>query len=142
MPMKTWLNGNKRYIAFLLLFGVFRTAVADWNPIPSASMRPTILEGDVVLVNRLAYDLKLPFTDTILAHLGEPLGVYTVEIGQLNTLVYLWGFNDLTDRAVRRAALAADPEFAAFRREVRNLLVGQSNRILIATNDSSGDEPR
>jgi signal peptidase I len=72
MPMKTWLNGNKRYIAFLLLFGVFRTAVADWNPIPSASMRPTILEGDVVLVNRLAYDLKLPFTDTILAHLGEP----------------------------------------------------------------------
>jgi hypothetical protein len=77
-----------------------------------------------------------------LAHLGEPLGVYTVEIGQLNTLVYLWGFNDLTDRAVRRAALAADPDFAAFRREVRNLLVGQSNRILIATNDSSGDEPR
>lgn len=70
--MKDWLHGNKRYIAFLLLFGVFRTAVADWNPIPSASMRPTILEGDVVFVNRLAYDLKLPFTDTILAHLGEP----------------------------------------------------------------------
>jgi len=72
MPMKNWLNGNKRYIAFLLLFGVFRTAVADWNPIPSASMRPTILEGDVVFVNRLAYDLKVPFTDTILSHLGEP----------------------------------------------------------------------
>ena len=72
MKMKTWLRGNQRYIAFLLLFGVFRTAVADWNPIPSASMRPTILEGDVVLVNRLAYDVKLPFTDTILAHLGEP----------------------------------------------------------------------
>ena len=72
MPMKDWLSGNRRYIAFLLLFGVFRTAVADWNPIPSASMRPTILEGDVVFVNRLAYDLKLPFSDTILAHLGEP----------------------------------------------------------------------
>ena len=72
MPIKAWLHGNKRYIAFLLLFGVFRTAVADWNPVPSASMRPTILEGDVVFVNRLAYDLKLPFTDTILARLGEP----------------------------------------------------------------------
>jgi signal peptidase I len=72
MPMKDCLSGNRRYIAFLLLFGVFRTAVADWNPIPSASMRPTILEGDVVFVNRLAYDLKLPFSDTILAHLGEP----------------------------------------------------------------------
>jgi signal peptidase I len=72
MSMNDWLHGNKRYFAFLLLFGVFRTAVADWNPIPSASMRPTILEGDVVFVNRLAYDLKLPFSDTILVHLGEP----------------------------------------------------------------------
>ena len=72
MSTKAWLSTNKRYIAFLLLFGMFRTAIADWNPIPSASMRPTILEGDVVFVNRIAYDLKLPFTDTILAHLGEP----------------------------------------------------------------------
>jgi hypothetical protein len=24
-------------------------AVADWNPIPSGSMRPTLLQGDVVL---------------------------------------------------------------------------------------------
>lgn len=76
------------------------------------------------------------------ARLGEPLGVYTVDIGQLNTLVYWWRFSDLSDRAVRRAALAADPEFAAFRREVRNLVISQSNRILIATPESSGSEPR
>src|SRR4051794_41898488 len=41
------------------------------------------------------------------AHLGEPLGVYTVEIGPLNTLVYLWRFSDLGDRAGRRAPLTA-----------------------------------
>jgi signal peptidase I len=35
-------------------------------------MRPTILEGDVLLVNRLAYDLKIPFTHVALARLGEP----------------------------------------------------------------------
>jgi signal peptidase I len=35
-------------------------------------MRPTLLEGDVVLVNRLAYDLKLPLTDISLLTLGEP----------------------------------------------------------------------
>ena len=35
-------------------------------------MRPTILEGDVVLVNRVAYDIKLPLTDIALARLGEP----------------------------------------------------------------------
>lgn len=70
--MKHWLHTNKALLAFLLLFGVFRTAVADWNPIPSGSMRPTLLEGDVVFVNRLAFDLKLPLTNVVLAHLGEP----------------------------------------------------------------------
>jgi signal peptidase I len=35
-------------------------------------MRPTVLEGDVVLVNRLAYDCKLPLTVFSIARLGEP----------------------------------------------------------------------
>ena len=70
--MKKWLVENKWFLVFLLGFGVFRTAIADWNPIPSGSMRPTILEGDVVLVNRLAYNLKVPLTDTALARLAEP----------------------------------------------------------------------
>jgi signal peptidase I len=70
--MQGFIRSNKGLIVFMLLFGVFRTAVADWNPIPSSSMRPNLLEGDVVFVNRLAFDLKLPLTDTILAHTGEP----------------------------------------------------------------------
>ena len=70
--MKRWLSRNKGFIVFLLCFGVFRTAVADWNPIPSGSMRPTLLEGDVVFVNRLAYNVKLPLTDIVLAPLGDP----------------------------------------------------------------------
>ncbi len=70
--MKKWLRDNRGFVVFLLAFGCFRTAVADWNPIPSGSMRPTLLEGDVVLVNRLAYDLKLPLTDVVLRRLGEP----------------------------------------------------------------------
>ena len=61
--MKKWIRENRGFIVFILLFGVFRTAIADWNPIPSGSMRPNLLEGDVVFVNRLAYDLKLPLTD-------------------------------------------------------------------------------
>ena len=46
--------------------------MADWNPIPSGSMRPTLLEGDVVLVNRLAFDFKIPLTDIAVAKLGDP----------------------------------------------------------------------
>ena len=70
--MKSFLRNNKNFMLFLLLFAIFRTAVADWNPIPSGSMRPNLLEGDVVFVNRLAYDLKVPLTDVIVAHIGEP----------------------------------------------------------------------
>lgn len=71
--MTSWLRENRGFVVFILLFGVFRTAIADWNPIPSGSMRPSLLEGDVVFVNRLAYDLKLPLTEVVLAHMGEPL---------------------------------------------------------------------
>jgi signal peptidase I len=35
-------------------------------------MKPTILEGDVVWENKLAYDLQVPFTDISLIRLGEP----------------------------------------------------------------------
>ena len=70
--MKKWLKDNRGLLVFILCLGLFRTAIADWNPVPTGSMRPTILEGDVVLVNRLAYDLKIPFTDISLARLGDP----------------------------------------------------------------------
>ncbi len=70
--MKVFLKTNRGFIAFLLCFGFFRLAIADWNPIPSGSMRPTLLEGDVVLVNRLAYDFKLPLSDTSLVRTGNP----------------------------------------------------------------------
>jgi signal peptidase I len=70
--MKNWIRDNRGFIVFILLFGIFRTAIADWNPVPSGSMRPNLVEGDVVFVNRLAYDLKIPLTDVVLAHLGDP----------------------------------------------------------------------
>ena len=67
------VRANKGLLLFLLLFGVFRTAIADWSPIPSGSMRPNLLEGDVVFINRLAYDLKIPLTERQVAHLGDPV---------------------------------------------------------------------
>jgi len=70
--MKNWVRSNKGFMVFLVLFGFFRTAIADWNPIPSGSMRPGLLEGDVVFVNRLAFNVKVPLTDVVLAHTGEP----------------------------------------------------------------------
>ncbi|MDD4881232.1 MAG: hypothetical protein PHR30_10145 [Gallionellaceae bacterium] len=41
-------NRGKDHLGFVILligFGLFRIAVADWNPIPSGSMRPNLLTG-------------------------------------------------------------------------------------------------
>lgn len=70
--MKKWLHENKGFVLFMCLIGIFRSAVAEFNPIPSGSMRPNLLEGDVVFVNRTAYNLKVPLTDVLVARLGEP----------------------------------------------------------------------
>jgi signal peptidase I len=70
--MMRWIKDNRGLLIFVLCLGLFRTAIADWNYIPSASMRPNLLEGDMVLVNRLAYDFKLPLTDIVLTRMDEP----------------------------------------------------------------------
>lgn len=59
-------------ILFLVVMMIFRSAIADWHPVPTGSMKPTIIEGDRVVVNKLAYDLKLPFTTWHLAEWSEP----------------------------------------------------------------------
>lgn len=70
--LRELLRENRGFLLFLVGFLFFRTAIADWNPVPSGSMRPTILEGDVVFVERVAYDWKLPLTDISLRRAGEP----------------------------------------------------------------------
>jgi signal peptidase I len=56
----------------LIVAGSFKSAIADWNTVPSGSMKPTIVEGDRILVNKLAYDLKVPFTTKHLAEWSAP----------------------------------------------------------------------
>jgi len=56
------LNEIRIFLAMLLVVSSLRSALADWNDVPTGSMKPTIEEGDRVVVNKLAYDLKVPFT--------------------------------------------------------------------------------
>lgn len=58
-------------ILAVVLFSV-RSSLADWNDVPSGSMNPTIIEGDRIFVNKLAYDLKVPFTTWHLAQWSNP----------------------------------------------------------------------
>jgi signal peptidase I len=55
----------------LILFSI-RSSLGDWSDVPTGSMRPTILEGDRIFVNKLAYDFKVPFTTWQIAEWGNP----------------------------------------------------------------------
>lgn len=66
-----WIEWRSLLI-FLAVMVLFRSAIADWNQVPTGSMQPTILEGDRVVVNKLAYDLKVPFTTWHLTEWADP----------------------------------------------------------------------
>ncbi|MBN7821273.1 signal peptidase I [Bowmanella yangjiangensis] len=72
LKLKTLLKENKGLLIFIALMLVFRSAVADWNDVPTGSMKPTILEGDRILVNKMAYDIRLPFSQISLKKLADP----------------------------------------------------------------------
>ena len=57
-----WRDWGKPVLMVVLVLCSLRSAVADWNDVPTGSMKPTILEGDRIFVNKLAYGLRLPFT--------------------------------------------------------------------------------
>src|ERR1043165_5420802 len=71
--VKQWWRREIRplLILSLIVFSI-RSSLADWNDVPTGSMKPTILEGDRVLVNKLAYDLKVPFTTWHIAEWSNP----------------------------------------------------------------------
>ena len=56
----------------ILLITAAKSALADINYVPSGSMEPNLLAGDVVFINKLAYDFRVPFTFTRLARWAEP----------------------------------------------------------------------
>jgi len=58
-------------IAALIAFFV-RSFIVQAFKIPSSSMEPTLLVGDHLLVNRLSYVMKVPFTDIVILNLGNP----------------------------------------------------------------------
>ena len=61
-----------RLLFVVLVVLSFRSSIADWNDVPTGSMKPNILEGDRIFVNKLAYDLKVPFTTWHIAEWDNP----------------------------------------------------------------------
>ncbi|MBL4582052.1 MAG: signal peptidase I [Gammaproteobacteria bacterium] len=65
---------NRQFFLLLACIVFFKSAIADLSSISGASMQPTLLDGDKVWVNKLAYDVKIPFTEISLVKLSDPSG--------------------------------------------------------------------
>lgn len=100
---KLWHEWVRPLLVLALVLGSFRSAIADWNDVPSRSMEPTILPGDRIFVNKLAYDLKIPFTTVRLAQWADP---------KRGDIVVLWSPYD-GKRLVKRAVAVPGDEIAA-----------------------------
>ena len=73
---KSLLASIREYGEALLCAGVLALIIRAFFmqafTIPSGSMLDTILIGDYVLVNKMSYGVKIPFTDTYMFRTGEP----------------------------------------------------------------------
>lgn len=68
-------------------------------------------------------------------YLGNLIGFYVSEIGPLNEVVHLWGYESLAERERRRHAMEQDPGWPLYRVALRELDVidRQETKILKAT---------
>src|SRR5256885_2242669 len=70
--LRLWRKEIRPMLILAAILFSIRSSLADWNDVPTGSMKPTILEGDRVYVNKVAYDLKVPFTTLHLAQWDNP----------------------------------------------------------------------
>jgi len=70
--LKFFWRENRQFIFLLCCIVFFKSAIADLSSISGASMQPTLLDGDKVWINKLAYDVKIPFTEITLAEVSDP----------------------------------------------------------------------
>ena len=69
-------------------------------------------------------------------YLGKFIGYFTTETGNLNQVVFMWGYDSLDDREARRARMAQDPVWQKYVEKVVAIVDKQENVILRPTHFS------
>ena len=64
--------------------------------------------------------------------LGNFMGLYRTEIGNVNQIIMMFGYADAGERERRRAALYKDAAFSAYVKKARELITAQEVRLLVA----------
>jgi len=71
-PMPVWIEQTAGVFPVITLVLILRSFLFEPFQIPSGSMMPTLLVGDFILVQKFAYGLKDPVTNTRFLETGEP----------------------------------------------------------------------
>src|SRR3954471_17821800 len=66
-------------------------------------------------------------------NLGNLIGAFTVDIGDVSSIVHLWGYESLADREPRGPKLQVAPRWAHFLARLQPLIHTQKTRILLPT---------
>ena len=92
------------------------------------TLKPGTLKAHLDIYEKFGYGAQSK-------HLGKPVLYATTEVGDVNTYVHVWAYEDLADRTKRRAAMWADPEWIAYTKKSAELgaLIKQENKILLPT---------
>ena len=88
--------------------------------------RPGLLKAHIALYQEHGFKVQSK-------HLGTPVLWATTEVGDVNSDVHIWAYKDVTDRATKRAAMWADPDWLAYVKKSGDLgaLTHQENKILV-----------
>jgi hypothetical protein len=68
--------------------------------------------------------------------LGNLIGWFTTDVGELSTVVSLWAYDSYEERERRRVVLTNDPRWPGFLAKIQPLIHTQRNRILVPTSFS------
>jgi hypothetical protein len=106
---------------------------ADWYPIrPVTGMGVYELRAYRLYPGKLgtwmaAFQAGLPAREKYSA----PVGVWSVEIGPLNTVVHLWGYRDASHRAETRKAAVGDPAWKETVGKLNPLMQAMESKLLV-----------
>src|SRR5690606_39670477 len=67
-----WVEYCVSFFPVILFVFALRSFVIEPFRIPSGSMLPTLQNGDLILVNKFQYGIRLPVIDTKVLELGRP----------------------------------------------------------------------
>lgn len=70
--MPWWVEYGVSFFPVILFVFVLRSFIVEPFRIPSGSMLPTLQSGDLILVNKFTYGLRLPVIDTKVIPIGQP----------------------------------------------------------------------